>query len=1072
MKDAIKLSRQPERGIALVVVLAFVVLLAAMVVAFLTRTSADRQTAHGTFNQTKADQLARGALDIVTGDLKQEILNGSTQPPSTVNNITIYTPTSAANMLPARSGNPPGVPDPIPNLVRRSVREDSIASPPGVASRASWVNSTTDISLNSRSISLARWNKHYLIPRIAGATPTDTTPVASFVAPDWVIVTTNGPSPFTTWNNSLRDTTSTNYATGRYAYAVYDEGGLIDANVGGYPSPTPSPAPATYVQRIGRKGSVAFADLTALGMSTGGIGDIVGWRNYASVQPDGSFASFVFEPNAVGRYVTAVLSNTNGFMTVSSNTWNNRTDQAFLDRQALIKLRGASGFTANALQYLGTFSRELNRPTWSPSTPAGSTINYAAQAESSTAINRNLATVRVTGAFTRADGTTTVVGEPLLKTRFVLTKINALLNTGGPTIQRDFGLLWNSGQNHWDYVGATGSTVQTTIKRLDQVAAENREPNFFELLKAVILNGSVGLGSGSANTFVTSELKYYITATTPTNPLSSDYQIVQIGANIIDEWDPDNLPTFINFAGNEAAGVENLPYLNKLVFTPFFKTPGTIDYFRAWLVPSLFNPHQNATSATGTIRVALTGAASFTATGKGNNDTTITTCTPITPLPATMDVNANSFGTPSPQTTAPLASTATTVNSNGPPQNFWGFQYPFTPSTSNAALIDQQNGSSAYPDFGTVSGATNVELQVQVSAPPIWKTYQKWNIAAIGHPLACQGVKQNIFNSNKLQDPEFVALDPRTVRFGIWGSDAFDTGKGKKDYNDGGDDSMDQSKAALEQIVQLVPQGASFITSDSKANAYLYSTNTATGADYYKDLDGVVRQGDWTTGNGTQHQFTVMYGSNSSDRPRILNAPFQSVAELGQVFRDQPWKTLAFTIANSGDAGLLDAFTLQDAPMIAGRTSLNTRQGPVLAAILSQAVRGIAGTNVISAVDVTTIASRLVTITTASPMISKSELVTKLLADASLNTIWNTSTTANPWNKEARECVVRAFSDAGQTRTWNLMIDVIAQSGRYPSTATSLSQFVVEGEKRYWLHVAIDRFTGEVLDQQLEAVYE
>ena len=52
------------------------------------------------------------------------------------------------------------------------------------------------------------------------------------------------------------------------------------------------------------------------------------------------------------------------------------------------------------------------------------------------------------------------------------------------------------------------------------------------------------------------------------------------------------------------------------------------------------------------------------------------------------------------------------------------------------------------------------------------------------------------------------------------------------------------------------------------------------------------------------------------------------------------------------------------------------------------------------------------------------------------------------------------------------MIDVIAQSGRYPPTATSLANFVVEGEKRYWLHVAIDRFTGEVVDQQLEAVYE
>jgi hypothetical protein len=31
---------------------------------------------------------------------------------------------------------------------------------------------------------------------------------------------------------------------------------------------------------------------------------------------------------------------------------------------------------------------------------------------------------------------------------------------------------------------------------------------------------------------------------------------------------------------------------------------------------------------------------------------------------------------------------------------------------------------------------------------------------------------------------------------------------------------------------------------------------------------------------------------------------------------------------------------------------------------------------------------------------------------------------------------------------------------------------VVEGERRYWLHVAIDRYTGQVVDKQLEVVNE
>jgi hypothetical protein len=35
-----------------------------------------------------------------------------------------------------------------------------------------------------------------------------------------------------------------------------------------------------------------------------------------------------------------------------------------------------------------------------------------------------------------------------------------------------------------------------------------------------------------------------------------------------------------------------------------------------------------------------------------------------------------------------------------------------------------------------------------------------------------------------------------------------------------------------------------------------------------------------------------------------------------------------------------------------------------------------------------------------------------------------------------------------------------------------LSDFIVEGEQRYWVHVAIDRFTGQVLDRQIEPVNE
>ena len=71
-----------------------------------------------------------------------------------------------------------------------------------------------------------------------------------------------------------------------------------------------------------------------------------------------------------------------------------------------------------------------------------------------------------------------------------------------------------------------------------------------------------------------------------------------------------------------------------------------------------------------------------------------------------------------------------------------------------------------------------------------------------------------------------------------------------------------------------------------------------------------------------------------------------------------------------------------------------------------------------------------------------------------------------------REAPIRAFANVGQTRVWNLMIDVVAQTGRYPKSATALDQFVVEGEQRCWVHVAIDRLTGQVIDQQVEVVKE
>ncbi len=206
-----------ERGAALIIVLAFVVLLTGLGIAYLSRTTSDRQVAHSSFNQSNVDQLAQSAMDNVIGDLRQEIANGSTasvEPDGT----TLYLPRdtgsgAAANMIPQRSGNAPGA----PNLIRISVRSDSMPAP-GVKSRASAVNSTNNPSANGRSVTSTRWNGHYLVPK--GNTATDDSspiPVFTNATPDWVFVTNNGATVITSPNNSV---------IGRYAYAVYAQGGF------------------------------------------------------------------------------------------------------------------------------------------------------------------------------------------------------------------------------------------------------------------------------------------------------------------------------------------------------------------------------------------------------------------------------------------------------------------------------------------------------------------------------------------------------------------------------------------------------------------------------------------------------------------------------------------------------------------------------------------------------------------------------------------------------------------------------------------------------------------------------
>jgi hypothetical protein len=199
---------------------------------------------------------------------------------------------------------------------------------------------------------------------------------------------------------------------------------------------------------------------------------------------------------------------------------------------------------------------------------------------------------------------------------------------------------------------------------------------------------------------------------------------------------------------------------------------------------------------------------------------------------------------------------------------------------------------------------------------------------------------------------------------------------------------------------------------------------------------------------------------------------------LGYASRDYPWRTLDFFSPASADAGLLDLFTMSqsDGPVAAGRINLNSRNATAISAVLSGGAKTDQAQTTISSADAKAIADAIVAGTTAQPLINRAGLVTNFRspADARFAALpaLGLSGTEDNQIKPQRESIVRTLADAGQTRTWNLMIDVVAQAGRFTPNAASLGQFVVEGERRYWLHVAIDRFTGEIIDQQLEPVIQ
>ncbi len=1095
----------------------------------------------------------------------------------------------------------PGTTPAIPNLIRRSVRNDQIPCP-ARASRASEVNSTADASANGRSVTLARWNSSYFIP--GGSVPITTAFAApNYWAPDWVFVNGLGPTVITAPDTSI---------IGRYAYMIYDEGGLLDTNAAGYPSPT-------TILQYGRKGSLAFADLTALPNlsptpESTPVDKIVGWRNYASAEPSGTFPGLTFSTNSTNTYYNFILSDpsyiqltnyftnsalayfTNSFLTTSqAPVFNTQSDQALSTRQGLINLGSAIGVGVDPLQYLGTFSREaLSKiPQWTRTTPDP--------------INPNFQTLFVTQSFTRNDLTTANVGEYLVNTRFLLQRLNwltykgpsatrniptlapslsgcipvsaacapdydmwlltrpdvnsirfgltaAFLNQGtdlsqvgqtGSTanIYKYFGLVWDSTNERWNYIGHPASPTSTSPPASSiatfgpggtndpATVPTTRELDFFELIQAGILSGSIGDSVTSYPELPTAYQQ------------STILHILTIGANLIAQSRVDSYPVRIactvNVGGTptimEAVGMPRLPCLSSLAACPVGVTAnsGGMNWL---LVPNLWDPFRDTwdlteanTGNTGNKPLSTPGylrppvRITIRGTGTGGSATigfgaasTVTSSGRIDPVPPFSTITFSS-------SSQPLATGSSTVGRDGfleamrmgvsdlsaslgsafntatlgPPTPSWNDVVRPTNDTSTLRAdhfaifrlsANIPAGTTGYPVLILPPGF-QIEMEYQ-SATDATKWYAYSFLQGNNATNTWISSNLNIATNYSQYGTPPSNTAPTIVKSGTSTVTRWDTGSA--------------GVAALAQAPMFAKADPRSVRYNSQIGALTLGANTAgiigsiwpSGYTSPPAMPGGANPATYsqTTGDNapaSSNPYSESPPANETDfthndpvRPVMMNRPFRSVGEMGYAFRDQPFRTLSFSWAPTSpnpDAGLLDLFSVNaysdSSGTRGGVTSLNSRQAPALAGVLTSTIRrentprNNAGTSPspspLASPSANSAATNLTLSTISTPLVNRAGLATLI---ASLP---NTTGLGPDGPKTQREAVARALGEVDQTRTWNLLIDVIAQSGRYPPNATSLQNgFVVNGEQRYWVHVAIDRFTGRVIDKQIEVVNE
>jgi hypothetical protein len=702
------------------------------------------------------------------------------------------------------------------------------------------------------------------------------------------------------------------------------------------------------------------------------------------------------------------------------------------------------------------------------------------------------------------------------------------------------GDYWEYEDNAIQHLDASTSTGLVSVK------SENREPNFAELLMSTLHVGSLGswgneldtmvkfplLSDARSITFHTLQLMANIIDQWDADSLPTVI-VMNVGTP-----DPKRIVGIEDLP--RLYGILGVCHRMEVLPTSSFITPPPLDYgqiYRSVYLqrPHIWNPHQpspnpsafiptsfRVVATTGLsgpptaadIRLTFNDAPDWLGVSPNTNnlspvghsdltipngdrlpwglpkDTFITFNTSLNPA------NPASFRNPyvlrSPN--YPAGSNASGNNSTNPSfiNNFsklnpTEFEYTGGSSTNAIGFVIGEiwTSDNAYKlDPSTTHIATGIRYDLQYQNEGSWITYDQifteptWSGCRVSYTpqFAC-----HFHHSYK--------LDPRTIRMSVYRGNhirAYHSTWGNV-INEGQSLAPFTTNSGAMLSINSHPVHPSSLGSLAVGlnilNPYFFQRNIADGNGAFSDPDMIVRPAMGANAAGaTGFPNADPTAAIANSRPVILNRPFRSVAELGYVFRDQPWKQFDLNNPSSADGALLEAFCLHsdpvtyEAPRITrGRINPNTASPEVMAALF-QGTAKVTGSS-ITASEALELGKELNTwvSTPANRSRSKAEIIGKTVNGTSTGFTQRISNVLNATDRtihERREAVIRALADSSDTRTWNLMLDVVAQAGQLINSATDLNQFNVRGQTHRWVFLSIDRMTGEILHQSSEFVTE